>query len=266
MMDAPLKKPELRVAPLARDTLHERAYRRICDLILDGEIAPGQVVTIQNLAEAFGVSTMPVREALKRLTAAGAISLVTGRSMGIPRLSLERLADLRRVRLSVEGIATEWAAELMEPGELARLRRQCTLLSRAAKQENVKDYLRANRAFHFTIYNAARSPTLVALIEDAVASDRAVLKSAARIGKLHRIQRDASCDPRGVGRARRKSGGKSLARRHQRRLRDPLQDAALKYQAGRGASCDIRPRSVGQPKQNAAIDDDLRSGNIARCR
>jgi DNA-binding GntR family transcriptional regulator len=160
MMDAPLKKPELRVAPLARDTLHERSYRRICDLILDGEIAPGQVVTIQNLAEAFGVSTMPVREALKRLTAAGAISLVTGRSMGIPRLSLERLADLRRVRLSVEGIATEWAAELMEPGELARLRRQCTLLSRAAKEENVKDYLRANRAFHFTIYNAARSPWL----------------------------------------------------------------------------------------------------------
>jgi DNA-binding GntR family transcriptional regulator len=45
-------------------------------LILDGGIAPGQVVTIQNLAEAFGVSTMPVREALKRLTAAGALSLL----------------------------------------------------------------------------------------------------------------------------------------------------------------------------------------------
>jgi len=165
MMDAVVKKPELRTAPLVRDTLHERAYRRICDLILNGEIAPGQVVTIQNLAEAFGVSAMPVREALKRLTAAGALSLVTGRSMGIPRLSLERLADLRRVRLSVEGIATKWAADLMEPNELGRLRRQCALLSRAAKDEHVKDYLRANRAFHFTIYNAARSPTLVALIE-----------------------------------------------------------------------------------------------------
>ena len=151
MMDAVLKKPELRVTPLVRDTLHERAYRRICDLILDGGIAPGQVVTIQNLAEAFGVSTMPVREALKRLTAAGALSLVTGRSMGIPRLSLERLADLRRVRLSVEGLATEWAAEVMEPSELARLRRQCALLSRAAANENVKDYLRANRAFHFDL-------------------------------------------------------------------------------------------------------------------
>ena len=91
--------------------------------------------------------------------------MLTGRSIGIPRLSLERLADLRRVRLSVEGLATEWAADLMEPSELARLRRQCALLSRAAKDENVKDYLRANRAFHFIIYNAARSPTLVAMIE-----------------------------------------------------------------------------------------------------
>jgi DNA-binding GntR family transcriptional regulator len=165
MMDAAWKKPELRVTPLARDTLQERAYRRICDLILDGEIAPGQVVTIQNLAEAFGVSTMPVREALKRLTAAGALSLLTGRSIGIPRLSIERLADLRRVRLSVEGLATEWAADLMEPDELAHLQRQCALLNRAAKDENVRDDLRANRAFHFIIYNAARSPTLAAMIE-----------------------------------------------------------------------------------------------------
>jgi DNA-binding GntR family transcriptional regulator len=165
MMDAVLTRPELRVAPLARDTLQERAYRRICDLILDGEIAPGQVVTIQSLAEAFGVSAMPVREALKRLTAAGALSLVTGRSMGIPRLSLERLEDLRRVRLSIESLAAEWAAELMEPGDLVRLKEHYELLSKASKEENVRDYLRANRAFHFTIYNAARSPTLVAMIE-----------------------------------------------------------------------------------------------------
>jgi DNA-binding GntR family transcriptional regulator len=164
-IDAVLGRPELRVAPLARDTLQERAYRRICDLILDGEIAPGQVVTIQSLAEAFGVSAMPVREALKRLTAAGALSLVTGRSIGVPRLSLDRLADLRRVRLAVEGLASEWAAELMEPRDLVRLNEQYDLLSRASTEENVKDYLRANRAFHFTIYNAARSPTLVAMIE-----------------------------------------------------------------------------------------------------
>jgi len=164
-MDAVPNKPELRVAPLARDTLQERAYRRICDMILDGEIAPGQVITIQNLAEAFRVSAMPVREALKRLTTAGALSLVTGRSIGIPRLSLDRLADLRRVRSGIEGMAAEWAAELMQPDDLARLREQFALLSQASAEENVRDYLRANRAFHFIIYNATRSVTLVATIE-----------------------------------------------------------------------------------------------------
>jgi DNA-binding GntR family transcriptional regulator len=165
MANAVANRVELRVAPLARDTLQERAYRRICDMILDGEIAPGQMVTIQSLAEAFSVSAMPVREALKRLTASGALSLVSGRSIGIPRLSLDKLTDLRRVRAGVEGMASEWAAELMRPDELERAREQCALLNRASAEENVNDYLRANRAFHFIIYNAARSPTLVAMIE-----------------------------------------------------------------------------------------------------
>src|SRR5579863_3938746 len=115
---------DIRVAPVERETLQERVYNRLANLILDGDIPPGRLITIQSLAEAFGVSTMPVREALKRLTAAGALSLVTGRSMGIPRLSLDRLADLRRVRLSIEGLASEWAAELMEPDDLARLKEQ----------------------------------------------------------------------------------------------------------------------------------------------
>jgi DNA-binding GntR family transcriptional regulator len=61
------------------------------------------------------------------------------------------------------GSVQVFLAPLMD--ELAQLQRQCALLSRAANDENVRDYLRANRAFHFIIYNAARSPTLVAMIE-----------------------------------------------------------------------------------------------------
>lgn len=165
MTDIALQRPEFQVVPLARDTLQERVYRQVSDLILDGEIAPGQLVTIQSLAEAFGVSTMPVREALKRLTAAGALTLVTGRSMGIPRLSLDRLADLRRVRLAIEGLAAEWAAQSIDAREIDELRVECHRLDRAVAGEDVKDYLRANRAFHFIVYNATRSRALVAVIE-----------------------------------------------------------------------------------------------------
>lgn len=159
------KKSDLQIVPLSRDTLQERVYRQVSDLILNGEIAPGELVTIQSLAELFGVSTMPVREALKRLAAAGALTLVTGRSMGIPRLSLERLKDLRRVRLEVEGLAAEWAARAIEADELAQLQQICDTLDRAVAAGDTKGFLRANRGFHFTVYHAARSPTLVALIE-----------------------------------------------------------------------------------------------------
>jgi len=93
----------LPVRPVAKETVLDQVYRQIRDLILDGEIEPGHSVTIQSLADAFGVSAMPVREALHRLTAEKALTVIAGRSVGIAPLSLERLGDLRQVRLEIEG-------------------------------------------------------------------------------------------------------------------------------------------------------------------
>jgi DNA-binding GntR family transcriptional regulator len=158
-------RPDFSVTPLVRDTMQERVYRQVSDLILDGEIAPGQVVTIQSLADAFGVSTMPVREALKRLTAASALTFVTGRSMGIPRLDLERLTDLRNVRVEMEGTAVRWAAERIDEPTLEEVRRLFAGMDAAIASGDVKGFLRGNRAYHFTIYRASNSPVLVNVIE-----------------------------------------------------------------------------------------------------
>jgi DNA-binding GntR family transcriptional regulator len=61
----------LQVAPAPRGTLQDHVNRQLCELILNGEIAPGQLITTRALAEAFGVSAMPVREALRRLRQRG---------------------------------------------------------------------------------------------------------------------------------------------------------------------------------------------------
>lgn len=151
--------------PLARDTLQQRVYRQVADMILEGEIAPGESVTIQALADAFGISAMPVREALIRLTAAGALTLITGRSMGIPRLNAAQLEDLRNVRMEVEGLAAEWAARNIDAQRLQQLGSTYDRLDNAVSAGDTKAYLRANRVFHFAVYQAAGSPTLVALIE-----------------------------------------------------------------------------------------------------
>lgn len=149
-----------------RDTLQEFVYRKVKDLILNGELAPGSTITIQALATAFAVSHMPVREALRRLTAQRALTVVAGRSMGIPALSLERLEDLRRVRSEVEGTAAAWAADApQDAAARAALHRLHDALERAVVAGDSAAFLRANRALHFTIYAAAGSAVLLSVIE-----------------------------------------------------------------------------------------------------
>lgn len=164
-MESSTARHEFQVVPLIRDTLQDRVYNQVVGLILDGGIVPGQLVTIQGLAEAFGVSAMPVREALKRLGAANALTIVSGRSIGIPPLTLARLVDLRNVRLEIEGTAVSWAARDIDAGSLMQTEEQLVRMERSIGDGDTRDYLRANRAFHFTVYRSAGSPTLISLIE-----------------------------------------------------------------------------------------------------
>jgi DNA-binding GntR family transcriptional regulator len=152
-------------APAPRETLQDYVYERVRDLILSGDIAPGQSVTINSLAGAFAVSHMPVREALRRLVAERALTVISGRSVGLPALSVERLEDLRRVRVEVEGITTEWAARRLGNADHEALAVLVGRMNRAVADNDVKAYLHANRDFHFAIYRAASSDTLLSIIE-----------------------------------------------------------------------------------------------------
>jgi DNA-binding GntR family transcriptional regulator len=151
--------------PVGRETVQDRVYREIRQMILNGEIEPGQTVTIQGLSEAFRVSAMPVREALRRLMAEQALMVVSGRSVGIPALTRTRLADLRRVRRDVEGLAVTWAAERIGANELRRMADLVERMQLAADARDGRRYVPANHDFHFIIYRAADSPTLLSIIE-----------------------------------------------------------------------------------------------------
>jgi DNA-binding GntR family transcriptional regulator len=151
--------------PVIRGTLPGEIYREIKELILDGGIAPGELVTIQGLAEAFGVSAMPVREALQRLTAERALTVVSGRSVGIPELEASRLHDLCRVRLEIETLATGWAVGNLRASDIRRLETLVAVMAAAVREGDARRYVRANHEFHFGIYRAAGSETLLSIIE-----------------------------------------------------------------------------------------------------
>jgi len=156
---------ELLYSPVSRATIQDHVLGKLRELIQNGGIEPGRTVTVQSLAEAFGVSAMPVREAMHRLVAEKALTVVAGRSVGIPPLTLERLEDLRRVRVEIEGTATKWATHLISPEDLDHLERLMEEMYLARAENDRARYVPANRNFHFTVYRAAGSDTLLSIIE-----------------------------------------------------------------------------------------------------
>jgi DNA-binding GntR family transcriptional regulator len=144
---------------------HDRIYAALKQALIAGEFAPSDKMTVRGLAEAFGTSPMPVREALRRLIADQALVQQTNRGIIVPPVSVERLLDLRRVRIAVEGLAAEWAASTITDAELSRLEALQADMRAMESSGESSDYLAANKEFHFTVYRAARSSVLVPVIE-----------------------------------------------------------------------------------------------------
>jgi DNA-binding GntR family transcriptional regulator len=147
------------------DTKQQSAYRQIRDAMMTGGFRPGQRVSIRAVAGAMGISAMPVREAMWRLEAQGALVLLPERAFAVPGLNKGALRELRDVRLALEGLATERAAENLEPGELDRISDIREQMDDAARAEEHRAYLNLNQAFHFAIYAGAKSPLLTDMIE-----------------------------------------------------------------------------------------------------
>jgi DNA-binding GntR family transcriptional regulator len=153
------------VSPLRRETLEDGVYRQLCELILKGGIAPGESITVASIADAFAVSPMPVRNALTRLSTAGALTVISGRTIGIPKLTRERLDELTRVRLTVEPVAAAWAAERAGPALVGQLEKTFRILLESGRAGDTKLYVKSNYDFHFEVYRLSQSPIMLSIIE-----------------------------------------------------------------------------------------------------
>lgn len=152
--------------PLEHTPVNVAVYQRLRDHLMRGDYTAGTVLGIQELADAFGTSAMPVREALRRLAAQRALEPMKSRSMRVPILSVEHLQDIRRARVLVEGAATAWAVERMDAAQLAVLRRLAGRIGQSlARPDALSEWVKSNQSFHFMIYRACGSESLLAMIE-----------------------------------------------------------------------------------------------------
>lgn len=156
------------LAPVGRDTVQDRVYSELRRALIGGLFAPGQVLTIRQLADALLTSTMPVREALGRLIAEQALEALPNRSIRVPLVTLDRIEDLLRTRVLLEGEAMELAAQRMTPRLLDSIR---TIMAEweemrlGGDPETVDREVTLNHAFHFEIYRACGSTILPPMIE-----------------------------------------------------------------------------------------------------
>lgn len=142
---------------------HEAIYRRIREMILFGTLVPGQAVTIQGLVGELGAGMTPVREALRRLTAEGALATKGNRRIEVPCLGVADLEQLYFARLSIEPKMASMAANRCVADLARAMRAVDDRLNRAIANGDVEAYLKHNYRFHFLLYEAARADILLGL-------------------------------------------------------------------------------------------------------
>lgn len=144
---------------------HDKVYETLKRAILGGHFRPGDRMSIRNLAAQLETSDTPVREALKRLVAERAIVATGNRKFEIPVLSQERVDQILELRMLLEPMAVEQAAQRITAPQLARLREEYRAMDDAVKQLDPELLLASNTRFHFLIYKASRNAVLLPMLE-----------------------------------------------------------------------------------------------------
>jgi DNA-binding GntR family transcriptional regulator len=149
----------------ATSATHEQLYRVMRSRIMYGELAPGQALTLRGLAKEFDVSMTPVREALRRLVAEGALSLSSSGRVSTPELRPERIEELAAIRALLE---TELATRALPRAHMALVDRLTSINNDIAgmiTQRDAVGYIRLNLDFHRTLYLRAQAPAMLAMAE-----------------------------------------------------------------------------------------------------
>jgi DNA-binding GntR family transcriptional regulator len=146
-------------------SLHDKIYAAIRHSLITGELVPGQAFSMRTLADEFGTSLIPVRDALKRLVAERGLATLPNRTVCVPRMARARFQELLQVRLSLEPGLARRATEMLSHDEIKTIAVANEEMVAALDVGDVRTYLGANYNFHFTIYGAAHSTVTLPIVE-----------------------------------------------------------------------------------------------------
>lgn len=150
---------------IERQTIQEVIYESLKDAIMKGQIRPGVTLTVVTLAKEYGTSPMPVREALARLVEADVLVATPNKSVSMPVLRAAELREMARIRMNIEGMAGNWAAENITAEEIEQIEIDYDRMCGRIQTQDKAEVTKVHQKVHFAIYRATRSKYLVSIIE-----------------------------------------------------------------------------------------------------
>ncbi|MEU6039660.1 MULTISPECIES: GntR family transcriptional regulator [Actinomadura] len=145
-------------------TKAEFAYVQVRERILSGELPPGSVIAQAKLARDIGISTTPLREALRRLKSDGLVDLDAHRDARVTPLTAEEARDLLEIRRSLDPLAAALAAERRTKDDIRVLRESAHGLRPLPGKPTVEQLV-AHRRFHAAIYRASHNDLLITTLD-----------------------------------------------------------------------------------------------------
>jgi DNA-binding GntR family transcriptional regulator len=139
--------------------------RELRSAILGGELRPGERIPEAAVAERFGTSRLPVRDALRELQRQGLVTLESKRGARVLALGQEELAEIFLLRERLEPALVAAAATRLPEAALEELKEIATEMEAIAEGADTKAWMELDRRFHMTTYSHASLPRVLRLVE-----------------------------------------------------------------------------------------------------
>jgi GntR family transcriptional regulator, vanillate catabolism transcriptional regulator len=156
---------------LKGSSLADQARDRLRAAIIEGRLKPGEKINIERIAETFGISRTPIREALKALEMDGMVRIEPHRGALVEPLAWREIEQRYEIRSMLEGYAAELACARQDPELVESLLRNCARLKKEidsvgrVTSRKVATIAELNNDFHRLIWQGSGSPTLIRFLE-----------------------------------------------------------------------------------------------------
>ncbi|WP_110025184.1 FCD domain-containing protein [Mangrovibacter plantisponsor] len=138
---------------------------RLKHALIAAQMAPGERLNTRDIAEEMHVSITPVREAVLRLVAEGALCIAPAQAFTVPKITRSQFDEIALIRKELEGVAIQSLIEHQPLGNMAQLAELSEMFNTARDKGDAHSALQAQREFRFALYEQAQLPLLLGMIE-----------------------------------------------------------------------------------------------------